>query len=282
MQDHRALTMLPLLLPLLSTQAPRPATLPQPIPVALERRLAAQLRLGVGDTLRLATQAGQPGTLAQVAAIYEPPADPATITRRDWHLRLHLPDLAQLLGAPDRVDRFGIALRPAVSADTASARLNAMAFGYRAYPARVVAGESSQTFRVVSRFHDAIAFISIMASAMFLLCIMLLKVEERRRDTGLLRFTGISRRTIFLALLAEAVLVAGVGSVLGVLLAAAASSVTNLYYQHLFETTLVFSLVTPAIIRLSVLLSLGLGLVAGAIAAWRLVHTSPLVLWGRG
>ena len=57
---------------------------------------------------------------------------------------------------------------------------------------------------------------------------------------------------------------------------------TNLYYQRFFDTKLVFSLVTLDIVRFSVLLSLVLGLAAGALAAWRLVRTNPMVLWGRG
>jgi ABC-type lipoprotein release transport system permease subunit len=219
---------------------------------------------------------------AVVVAIYEPAADPSAITRREYHLRLHLPDLAALLGAPDRVDRFGVALGPGRDPGEAVEALNQLAFGFRAYRSAEIANESSQTFRVVSRFHDAIAVISVVASAIFLLCIMLLKVEERRRDAAVMRFTGISRRTVFTALLLEAVLVAALGSVMGVALALGASAVTNLYYQHFFDTTLVFSAVTPAIIRFSVLLSLGLGLAAGSIAARRLVRTNPMILWGRG
>jgi len=120
------------------------------------------------------------------------------------------------------------------------------------------------------------------ASAIFLLCIMLLKVEERRRDAAVMRFTGIRRRTIFLALLLEAILVAALGSVMGVGLAALASAATNAYYQRFFDTALVFSVITGGIVRFSVLLSLGLGLAAGSLAALRLVRTRPLVLWGRG
>ncbi len=267
-----------------STALPQPPSrrADEPSPIALERRLAAALGAQVGDTLDLGIEAGALDRRVLVAAIYEPSADPSTITRRDYHLRFHLPDLAALLGAPDRVDRFGVALRPGVAPAAAAAELNTVAFGFRAYPSAEIARESSQTFRVVSRFHDAIAVISVVASAIFLLCIMLLKVEERRRDAAVMRFTGISRLTIFLALLLEAILVAAVGSVLGVLLAAAASAATNLYYQRFFDTTLVFSVVTPAIIRFSVALSLGLGLLAGALAAWRLVRTSPQILWGRG
>jgi len=250
--------------------------------VALERRLARELALVVGDTVTLSLEAGARPSSAVVVAIYEPPADPSTITRREYGVRLHLPDLATLLGAPDRVDRFGIALSPGANPAAVAERLNGVAFGFRAYPSAEIASESSQTFRVVSRFHRAIAIISVMASAIFLLCIMLLKVEERRRDAAVMRFTGVRRRTIFGALLLEAVLVAAVGSLFGVLLALAAGAVTNAYYQNFFQTALVFSVITPSIIRFSVLLSLGLGLGAGSLAAWRLVRTKPMVLWGRG
>src|SRR5689334_10822744 len=148
--------------------------------VAVERRLADDLALRVGDTVRLGTAPDSMRTVAIVAAVYEPRPDPAQITKEERYLRLHLPDLAALLGAPDRVDRFGIGLVPGVPVDSAVARLEQNAFAYRAYPSAVIASGSSQTFLVVSRFHRAIAVITIVASAVFLLCIMLLKVEERR------------------------------------------------------------------------------------------------------
>lgn len=254
----------------------------EPVPVALERRLAERLGAGVGDTIRVALEAGGAGQLVVVAAVYEPTPDPASVTRRDLTLRFHLPDLAALLGTPDRVNRFGIVLHPGVSPDDAAGDLNRVAFGFRAAPSAAIAGESSQTFRVVSRFHSAIAIIAVGASAIFLLCIMLLKVEERRRDAAVMRFIGVRPRTIFVALLLEALLVAGLGSVIGVLLAAAAAAVTNWYYQGLFDTALTFASITPGILRFSILVSLVLGVGAGALAARRLVRTNPHVLWGRG
>jgi putative ABC transport system permease protein len=255
------------------------AQLPQ---VAIEGRLAADLRLQVGDTVVVATAAESPGTRAIVGAVYRPAPDPAAVLKREYRLRLHLPDLASLLGAPDRVDRFGVTLRPGVSAERTAQRLNAVAFGFRAFPSRSIAAESSQTFLVVSRFHRAIAVISIVASAVFLLCIMLLKVEERRADAAVMRFVGVRRRTIFGALLLEAALVALLGSAIGTGIAFGAGALTNLYYQHLFRTRLIFSLITPSIVAFSVALSLVLGLGAGALAAARLVRTRPMVLWGRG
>jgi putative ABC transport system permease protein len=256
-----------------------PAQLPE---IAVERRLAAELDLTVGDTIRLGPAVDSVRFAGVVAAIYEPRSDPAEIAKGEWHLRMHLPDLARVLGTPDRVDRLSIGLRGGISADSAAARLNRSAYGYRAHSSRVIASESSQTFRVVSRFHRAIAIITIVASAVFLLCIMLLKVEERRLDAAVMRFVGVRRRTIFGALLLEAVLVAALGSVLGTGLAYLAGAATNAYYRRFFDTLLTFSLITPEIVWFSVMLSLVLGAAAGSLAAWRLVHTKPLVLWGRG
>lgn len=257
----------------MSAQTPR---------VAIERQLAEELGLSVGDTVHLGLTADSTGRLVVVAALYEPRPDPAEIAKRERHLRMHLPDLAGLLGTPDRVDRLSIGLRPGLSADSAAAILNRSAFGYRAYSSRAIASESSQTFRVVSRFHSAIAVITIVASAVFLLCIMLLKVEERRLDAAVMRFVGVRRRTIFGALLLEATLIAALGSLLGTGLGYLAGAATNAYYRRFFNTILTFSFITPGIVLFSVALSLTLGAVAGGIAAWRLVHTRPLVLWGRG
>jgi putative ABC transport system permease protein len=250
--------------------------------IAVERQLARELDLSVGDTLRLGPTPDSASTLVRISAVYEPKPDPAEIAKRERHIRMHLPDLASLLGVPDRVDRLSIGLNPGISTDSAVAALNGTAFGYRAYPSSVIASESSQTFLVVSRFHRAIAVITIVASAVFLLCIMLLKVEERRVDAAVMRFVGVSRWTIFGALLLEAAVVAAVGSILGTGLAYLAGAITNAYYGRFFDTALIFSLITPELVVFSVALSLVLGITAGALAAWRLIHTPPLILWGRG
>jgi putative ABC transport system permease protein len=258
---------------------PAAAQIPE---IAVERHLARELGLSVGDTLRLGPTPDTVATLVRVAAVYEPRPDPAEIAKRERHLRMHVPDLASLLRLPDRVDRLSIGLNPGISSDSAVAVLNRTAFGYRAYATAAIASESSQTFLVVSRFHRAIAVITIVASAVFLLCIMLLKVEERRLDAAVMRFIGVRRRTIFGALLLEAAVVAAFGSILGTGLAYLAGAATNAYYGRFFDTRLIFSLITPELVLFSVALSLALGIAAGAVAAWRLVHTRPLVLWGRG
>lgn len=194
---------------------------------------------------------------------------------------MHLDHLQTLLGYGDRVDRFAVGTRGDVATADAAARINAAAYGFRAHRSADVAVETSKTFAVVSRFHRAIGLITIVASAIFLLCIMLLKVEERRMDAAVMRFVGVRRRTIFGALVLEAALIAVLGSALGAGLAFLAGAATNAYYRRFFDTELIFSLITPRIVLFSICLSLLLGLAAGAVAAWRLVRTRPMVLWGR-
>jgi putative ABC transport system permease protein len=250
--------------------------------VAIEQRLARELHLEIGDTVRVRAEPGTPGLLMLVGAIYQPRSDPATVLRNEFHARFHLSDLAALLGAPDRMDRAGVSLQPGVDPDSAARRLDRLAVGFRVRPSAEIASESSRTFLVVSRFHRAIGVISIVASAIFLLCIMLLKVEERRLDAAVMRMIGVRRRTVFAALLLEACLVALLGAALGIGLASVSTAIINAYYGHRFETDLRFALLTPGITLFGAVLSLLLGLLAGGIAAARLVRTRPLVLWRRG
>ncbi len=282
--SRRALRFQPVLwlLPLTLVLTLVPVTAPaQEVDIAVERRLSEALDLEPGDTVLIVAEAGAAPVTAVVRALYEPETDPSSLMKQEYRLRMHLPDLGGIIGRPDAVDRIAVGLTAGTNPDTAAARLNEAAFGYHAWPSRELASGSSATFRVISRFHRAIAVIAVVASAIFLLCIMLLKVEERRHDTAMLRLMGISRRTVFGALLIEATLVAGLGSVIGILLAWAGSAATNAFYQYRFATTLVFSTITPGVIAFSVGLSLLLGVVAGGVAAWRLVRTPPLILQGR-
>ena len=116
---------------------------------------------------------------------------------------------------------------------------------------------------------------------MFLLCLLLLSVEERKRDIAALRLMGISRATVVRALVIEAAIVSLAGSVLGAGIGWIASLIVNAHFQNVYRTPLVFALLTPQIFAFATGLSLVLGIGAGAAAGWRLVRASPLSLMGR-
>lgn len=253
----------------------------QPRGVAIDERLAADARLRVGDRIVVAGAPGAAGDTVVIAAIVRRGADPSEIARAEYRVRMHLDHLQTIVGEGDRVGRFAVAARSDAATEEALHRINDVGFGFRAHRSRDVAVETSATFRVVSRFHRAIGVITIVASAIFLLCILLLKVEERRRDVAALRLMGISRATVVRSIVLEALLVSLFGAALGTLVGWAGTLLINWHYQGVYRTPLVFALVTPGIVLFAVGLALVLGVGAGLAAAVRLVRTPPLALFGR-
>ncbi len=249
--------------------------------IAIDERLAADAGLGLGDRVVLASSPGSGGDTVRIGAIVKRGADPAEIARAEYRVRLHLTHLQALIGYGDRVDRFAIATKGTEMTADALRRINDAAFGFRAHRSADIAVETSRTFQVVSRFHRAIGVITVLASAIFLLCIMLLKVEERRRDVAALRLLGVSRRTVLGAIVLEASLIALLGSGIGATLGAAMTWLVNTHYQGVYRTPLRFAIVTPGILAFSIGLSLVLGIAAGAIVGARLVRMPPLALFGR-
>ncbi|MFL5633376.1 MAG: ABC transporter permease [Gemmatimonadaceae bacterium] len=262
-------------------RGPAPAASAPLRTIAVDEALAARAHLEQGDRVTLSAQPGEPGETVIIAAIVRRGADPSEVARGDLRVRMHLDQLQTIAGYGDRVDRFAIATTPAADIPALIDRVNSVAFGFRAYRSRDIAVETSRTFQVVSRFHRAIGIITIVASSVFLLCIMVLKVEERRRDIAALRLMGISRATVVRSIVVEAALVAVLGSALGVLLGWAASLFVNWHYQALYRTPLEFSMVTGPVVAGAVSLSLVLGIAAGVLASLRLVRTPPLALFGR-
>ncbi len=258
--------------------------------IAIDESFAERAHLKVGDTVSISSSAGSAKGFASelsdtervvVSAIVRRGADPSEVARGDFRVIMHLDQLQRLAGYGDRVDRFAIATTPTADLARTIDRINKAAFGFQAYRSRDIAVETSRTFQVVSRFHRAIGVITIVASSVFLLCIMVLKVEERRRDIAALRLIGISRASVVRSIIIESAFVALLGSVLGVALGWLASLLVNWHYQALYRTPLEFSIVTTPVVAFSVSLSLLLGIGAGLLASLRLARTPPLQLFGR-
>jgi putative ABC transport system permease protein len=251
--------------------------------IAIDERLAADAGLRVGDRVVLSATPGgaSGGDTVVIAALVRQGADPSEVARAEYRVRLHLDQLQSLAGYENRVDRFAVATRGGEATGRTIDRVNDVAFGFRAHRSRDIAVETSRTFQVVSRFHRAIGVITIVASAIFLLCILLLKVEERRRDVAALRLMGISRASVLRSVVLEAALVALLGSALGSVVGWVGTLAINWHYRGVYRTPLTFALVTPGIVAFAVALSLFLGIGAGIAAALRLVRTPPLALFGR-
>ncbi len=250
--------------------------------IALDARLASDAGLRIGDTVRISAVPGDTGAeRAVVSALLARRADPSEIARSEYRARVHLDQLQRLIGYGDRVDRFAIRTTGDSARASLLATINDAAFGFRAWPSADIAVRTSSTFQVVRRFHRAIGVITIVASAAFLLCILLLKIDERRRDVAALRMMGISASTIVRSVVLEAGIIALLGSMAGVVFGIIVARLVNWHFQGVHRTTLAFTLVTTETVLFACGLSVVLGVVVGWLAARRLVGVPPLALLGR-
>jgi putative ABC transport system permease protein len=250
--------------------------------IALDARMASDASLRLGDTVRVS--AAPNDTAAErvvVSALLARRADPSEIARSEYRARVHLDQLQRLVGYGDRVDRFAIRSTGDSARTSLLATINNAAFGFRAWPSADIAVRTSRTFQVVRRFHRAIGVITIVASAAFLLCILLLKIDERRRDVAALRMIGISAATIVRSVVLEAGIIALLGSIAGVVIGIVMATLVNWHFQAVHRTTLAFTLVTLDTVLFACGLSVVLGVVAGWVAARRLVGVPALALLGR-
>ncbi|HEX5133703.1 MAG TPA: ABC transporter permease [Candidatus Krumholzibacteria bacterium] len=250
--------------------------------VVVEDRLATSLAISAGDTVRIRlTGEGGAGMPFIIAGTHAPPPDPAGISRTSRTLWMPLPDLEALSDRHDRVSRFVLGLEPGANADSLVTALNGTQLGFRAYHADDVASQSSETFVVISNFHKAISFLSILAGSAFLAAIVLLQVQELRKSLGVLRVLGFSRRRIYLSVVGETVLLANAGATIGVGLALLVSRGVNLYYRRYFDTDLVFSAVTGTHVALAFGIATAVGLVVGSLATVYLFRLQVNEVLGR-
>jgi len=250
--------------------------------VRLSERAATALAASPGDTIEASADARFPAPERyRVVDVYRPHADPGEVGRDSRYAYFHADDLERLSGQRDRVERIVVWLRDPAHADAVRARLEGAAFGFDAYTSADLAQHSSSTFVVIARFQAAIAWLALAAGAVFLVTLMTLKVQERKRDLAMLTLTGISRRTILTALVFESLAVALVGGVLGVGFGLVISSGVNAYFRHYYRTDLVFSRVSGTVAGTALTVALPLGVVAAVVAAWSVLRARELVRGAR-
>jgi putative ABC transport system permease protein len=274
------------LLVVASTAASRSsAPPPDPMPgVLLSRQLAESRGFRVGDVVRLSTDRdGQNARLFRIEGTYEPTPDPMRFAQPRLEARLHLPDLLALTADPsdpaaaETVTTINVRLKNPSDANGFARDVAARLPGIVARPTDAP-DERTGTFVVIERFHLAIAIVTVVGSAVFLLALMVMLVDERRTTVGILRLIGFTRGRILLQVFAEGALIALVGAAGGILFAYLTQGFFNRFFQWRYDTALVFLRVTPAVVWQSLLLALPLGIAASVIASWTLLRQQLLAL----
>lgn len=253
-------------------------------PILISRQLSESRDLKTGDVVALsADRSGSGAQRFRIAGIYEPMPDPMRFAQRRHEARLHLPDLLALTADPsdpasaESVTSINVALdNPADAAAFARDVVGRLP----ALTARPVDAPDDRTgtFLVVERFHLAIAIVTVVGSAVFLLALMVMLVDERRGVVGTLRLMGFTRRRILVQVLAEGALIAVAGAVFGIVFAMAMQGAFNRFFQWRYDTTLIFLRITPAVVWQSLFIAIPLGIAASLIASWTLLRRPILAL----
>ena len=253
----------------------------------VSRHLLEDTALAVGDVVRLSADDSRAAARPfRVVGVYEPIPDPLRITGRRLEARLHLPDLIDLTADPaDPLSAESVTTMNAALVDPADAAafvqdLDSRVPGLRVRRTVRPLGRSNPLV-AIERFHLAISIVTLIGSTMFLLALMVMRVEERRETAGVLRLLGVSSRRVLLNVLAEGVLIALVGVVFGVLLAVVSQDGFNRFFQWRYDTPLVFVRITTPVIWRSVAYAVPLGLVAAVVSAWLLLRRDVLTLFRR-
>ncbi|HTG72606.1 MAG TPA: ABC transporter permease [Terriglobia bacterium] len=115
-----------------------------------------------------------------------------------------------------------------------------------------------------------VTLLSLVVGGIVVMNIMLVSVTERTFEIGLRKAIGARRRQILMQFLVESSLLTAVGGVLGLLLAALISWIIRI-------TTPVPMTITPGYVVLALLVSGGIGMVAGIYPAMKASRLDPIV-----
>jgi hypothetical protein len=252
--------------------------------VLFSRQLLAARHLQVGDVVELSGDpSGANPRQFRIAGAYEPMPDPIRLTSERLEARLHLPDLMGLAGDPsgpqadDSLSAINVKLHRPDDADAFARDLAARVPTVSVGSSR---GEEEERnpFVVLGRFHLAIASLTVITGAVFLLALMVLLADERREMVGTLRLIGLTRGRVLAQVLLEGAIIAGAGAAFGVGLAWLTEGAFNAFFQWRYDTSLVFVRITPSIAWRSIAVAMPLGIAASVLASWALVRSNTLEL----
>ena len=127
----------------------------------------------------------------------------------------------------------------------------------------------SGTTKVMTMLLGAVAAVSLLVGGIGIMNIMLVSVTERTREIGLRLAIGALEREVLLQFLIEAVVLASLGGVIGIVLATAAS----IGLASLMDVPYLFN---PGVNVMSFFFSAGIGVLFGYFPARRAARLDPI------
>ncbi len=243
--------------------------------VLLTPFLADELRLAAGDRFPV-EHGGRTDTLEVLGLLQ---GEEVSKARSADFLVMDLPRLWNLAGGPRGLDRIDLLLAKGVDPEKALAAVRTLLPpGARAEPA---GWRRPQAKRMLAAFIlnlTSLAFVALLVAGFLVFQTVSTGVLQRRRQAGILRSIGASRRFIRRLLLAEGAMLGVLGSLIGVLfgllLARSATGAVRrtVHSLYLLEGSSELQVSTEAILT-----SAALGIVVSLLAVWPLAREAARV-----
>ncbi len=202
--------------------------------ILVDHRMAGTFGIVRGGTIHVAASPTGEGRNMTVAGIFDTEGTGEGVLATFYVVILHLSELQSLVGLDvargpggsveviDAIDTM--AVRATVETRTAHGGLAALQKDIEAgYPFASVTSRqdaienAEESFTVARIFFGLIGGVALAIGLLFVTCVMVMTVSERTNEFGMMRAIGVSKRTVFLGVLTESVLLVAIGAVAGLI-----------------------------------------------------------------
>ena len=241
----------------------------------ISESLAEPLGLGVGDSLTLPTTAGE--TTLTIVGLLPPRAqlgnEEVLVTLGQAQAMLQMPGLINTVEA-----NFGVVdddERARIESDILAELGDTFQLGGLASNSELLAN-----FKVAQTIFTVLGILALLMGGFIIFNTFRTVVAERRRDIGMLRALGASRRTILGTFLAEGLIQGVIGTALGLLggytLGVLGINALNTFMRSMMNVEIGAPAVSPALVIGSAVVGIGVTLLAGLWPAMSAGRVTPL------
>ena len=224
--------------------------------VVLDERQMREDQLNLGDPVELFG-----GKSYRVVGVFSPPSGA--------RVKMSLAAMQNALEVPNKCTFILVKLKDGTDAKTVAARINEQFPGNTVNLTRDIISNSQDRLPALKTFLRVLVGLGAFVSTIFVLLSMYTTITERRKEIGILKSLGASKRFIVSVIEGEALLVGVLGTVCGFAVSLAAAFLIQTIFDIKFEFTAYWIYTAAAI-------AIGGSLFGALYPAWRASNIDPV------